>query len=256
MPRHDRRGFSLLELLLVMGVIVILATVMIPMFSAVLNAQRRAKATGEIAALVGGCERYRKLYGDFPCARVGTATSTATVDWPNFRRDFYAQLTGKQRLATAVTASGGVNLTLVNVTAGQERSIISPETVTAGLSSAGGATPADLSTADEFIDPWGNAYDYRYRVLGTTVATTGNTVTTPYTTWWSPDCLIVSCGARYIESKIAATPHVPLPIEYWDNNATFSMQTKGAIPTTYYDDLATGTTPYYRSDNITSFSGR
>lgn len=253
-----RRAFTLIELLLVISVIAILATVMIPMVNAALNSQRRGKATGEIAALMGGCERYRKLYGDFPCARAGTVVNPTSnsVDTPNFRQDLYAQLAGKKRLSTTLTSGGGVDLALVSVTAGRERAIISPETVTAGLSTSGGSTPANLTTCDEFIDPWGNAYDYRYRVLSATGTTNGNTIVAPYITWLSPDCLIVSCGAKYIDSKVAATPHVPLPAEYWDLNATLQMQSRGTIPTTYYDDLGTGATIYYRSDNITSFSGR
>lgn len=257
-PALPRRGFTLIELLIVIAVIAILAVVMLPMAGAALNAQRRGKATGEIAALMGGCERYRKLYGDFPVCRDGTTVSgtSTTLDTPNFRRDLYAQLTGKSRLTTSLATTGAPNLTLTAVTAGRERSIISPETVTAGLSSAGGATPADLATADEFIDPWGNAYDYRYRVLTASSPASGNTTSGSYITWWSPDCIIVSCGAKFVQSTSATTPHVPAPGEYWDltGSGTNTMQARGTVPTTYYDDGTPAGT--LRSDNITSFSGR
>lgn len=256
--RNTRPAFTLIELLLVIAVIAILAVVMLPLVGAALNAQRKGKATGEIAALMSGCERYRKLYGDFPVCRDGTTVNgtSSTADTPNFRRDLYAQLTGKSRLSTALTASGAANLTLTAVTAGRERSIISPETVTAGRSAAGGATPTDLSTADEFIDPWGNAYDYRYRVLSASNTSSGNTTSGGYINWWSPDCLIVSCGAKFVESTSATTPHVPAPGEYWDLSGSGSntMQVRGNIPTTYYDDGTPAGT--IRSDNVTSFSGR
>lgn len=240
------RGFTLIELLVVIAVIAILATAMLPMIGSAMNSQRRGKAAGEIAALMAGCERYRKLYGDFPCVRSGTST-TITVDQPNYRRDFFLQLTGQQRLAST-QLSAGIAITLVTPTT--VRPIVTAELVTAGQSSKGGATPTDLTLCDEFIDPWGNAYDYRYRILN---AATANTTTAPYITWLSPDCLIVSCGANFIESKLAATPHVPLPAEYWDLGATLSQPTRGTQTTTYYEDVAGS---YFRSDNVTSWSGR
>lgn len=248
---RSRAGFTLIELLVVIAVIAILATAMLPMVSSAMNSQRRGKAAGEIAALMAGCERYRKLYGDFPCARAGTSTSAYTSDQPNYRRDFFLQLTGQQRLTSTPLAAGGIAVTLTTVTTA--RPIVSVETVTAGQSSKGGLTPTDLTLCDEFIDPWGNAYDYRYRVLN---AATANTTTAPYITWLSPDCLIVSCGANFIESKVATIPHVPAPAEYWDLNATLQMPVRGTITTTYYEDLATGTPPYFRADNVTSWSGR
>lgn len=247
-PHRTRRGFTLIELLIVIAVIAILATVMLPMVNSAMNSQRRGKAAGEIAALMAGCERYRKLYGDFPCARTGTAT-TISADQPNYRRDLFLQLTGKQRLSSTQLAGGGVSIALVDVTS--VRPIVTVETVPAVTKT--GTTPTDLTLCEEFVDPWGNAYDYRYRILSaagvaTSTATAGN-----YSFWLSPDCLIVSCGANFIEGKIAATPHVPLPAEYWDLAATASQPTRGTIPATYYEDVAGS---YFRSDNVTSWSGR
>ena len=145
-----------------------------------------------------------------------------------------------------------MNLTYTAVTSGQERPIITPGTVNAGLSTSGGATPTNLSTCDEFIDPWGNVYDYRYRILSATNATNGNTTVAPYISWLSPNCLIVSCGAKYV----AGAAQVPLMQEYWDNVTGGSgscMARTGTIYSPYYDDVANS---YTRSDNITSFSGR
>lgn len=260
---HPRRGFTLIELLVVIAVIAILATVMIPLIGAAMNSQRRGKATGEIAALMGGCERYRKLYGDYPCARNGTGT-TVTSDQPNYRRDLYLQLSGKQRLTSAAVAAGGVSLSLTTAT--NPRPIISPEIVTGGVSTDGGATPTDMTTCDEYVDPWGNAYDYRYRILNAaSTSTTALTTKGSYGYWFSPDCFIVSCGAKYVPGTAASSgfTHVPLPGEYWDLNTTYEMTLRGTLPVAtaavdgYFTDSTTATSGVgQRADNITNFSGR
>ena len=263
-----RRGFTLIELLLVISIIAILAAVMLPLVGSAMNSQRRGRATGEIAALMGACERHRKLYGDFPCARSGTGT-TATSDQPNFRRDLFLQLTGLKRLTTTVATDGSVSLSLTDVTADKARPLLTVEIVTGGLSTAGGETPSNLALCDEFIDPWGNAYDYRYRILNAAGTSTQANASTKgsYGYWLSPDCLIVSCGAKYVDGSAAGTgyAHVPLPGEYWDltDTSTNSMTYRGTLPVAtdtvdgYFTDSAGGTSGVgARADNITSFSGR
>jgi len=256
---HARRGFTLIELLIVIAIIVVLAAFMVPMVNAALNSQRKGKATGEIAALMGACERYRKLYGDFPCASPGTGT-TVTSDQPNYRRDLYAQLTGKRRLRTNTLADGSMALELVTPTT--QRPILNPGTVTAGLSTDGGAVPAKLSDCDEFIDPWGNVYDYRYRILN---AATTSTAENPYNYWRSPDCLIVSCGVKFVEGGAGTTGFAQLPPigEYWDLSSAFEMTRRGTIPAVsatsegYFSDSTSSSSGVgSRADNITSFSGR
>lgn len=260
-PAQARRGFTLIELLIVMTIIVVLAAFMIPMITAAMNSQRKGKATGEIAALMGGCERYRKLYGDFPCASPGTGTATGS-DQPNYRRDLYSQLTGKKRLKSTTLADGSIALELKDVTLTNQRAIITPGTVTAGLSTADGATPTDLSTCDEFIDPWGNVYDYRYRILNGASTSTSES---PYSYWRSPECLIVSCGVNYVEGSAATTGFAQLPPigEYWDLTSAFEMTRRGTIPAItgssegYFTDSTSESSGIgSRADNITSFSGR
>jgi hypothetical protein len=104
------------------------------------------------------------------------------------------------------------------------------------------------------MDPWGNAYDYRYRILN--AATTSATIA-PYTTWLSPEFLLVSCGAKYKESIITGTPHVPLIGEYWDASSTSAMVKAGTIPSTYFENSILAATGIgQRADNITNWSGR
>ncbi len=257
-PMHrttsKRSGFTLIELLLVIAIIAILATVMLPLVRGAMNAQKKATATGAIAALSGACERYRKLYGDFPCARTGTPL-TYTADQPNYRQDLYLQLTGQRRLRSTALAGGGVGLDLYTVPAGSERPLVTPELVEACTATGTVPSPISITGCTEFMDPWGNAYDYRYRILN--AATTSATVA-PYTTWLSPEFFIVSCGAKYKAGIVASIPHVPLIGEYWDTSGGLNPMVKtGTIPSTYFDDSITTTTGIgQRADNITNWSGR
>lgn len=262
MPRPaPRKAFTLIELMLVMGVIAILAAVMIPLVGGALNSQRKARATGEIKAIAGACDAFRKLYGEFPCVRNGTY-STLTADYPAYRQDLYDQMVGRKILQATALASGKTNLALVafndaslpNAARRLARPMLSAELIQ-GCNDAGDDRVApELMT--QFLDPWGNAYDYRYRVLP---ASGGATDTTPFTTWLAPDFLLVSCGPDFVPSTSGATPHVPLMNEYWHASlpaspspTTFSMTTRGTVSPGYFED-GTGFT---RSENITNWSGR
>lgn len=256
-----RPAFTLIELMLVMAVIGILAAAMIPLVGGALNSQRKARATGEIKAMASACDAFRKLYGEFPCVRNGSF-GTMTTDHPAYRQDLYDQLTGRKVLVATALASGKTNLALVpyndpslaNATKRVVRPFVSAELIPG--CSDNGDDRVDTSLMTQFIDPWGNAYDYRYRVLPTA---TGATDTTPFTTWLAPDFLLVSCGANFTQSTSATTPHVPAMDEYWHASlpasptaATFSMTTRGTVSTVYFEDG----TNYSRADNITNWSGR
>ena len=262
MPRRPaRKAFTLIELMLVMGVIAILAAAMIPLVGGAINSQRKARATGEIKAIASACDAYRKLYGEFPCVRNGTY-STATTDYPAFRQDLYDQMVGRKVLLATALSSGKTNLSLVaynnstlpNAARRVPRPLVSAELIQGCSDNGDDRVAPDLMT--QFLDPWGNAYDYRYRILPTAA---GATDTTPFTTWLAPDFLLVSCGPEYVASTSATTPHVPLMNEYWHASlptspspATFSMTTRGTVSPGYFED-GTGFT---RSDNLTNWSGR
>ena len=95
------------------------------------------------------------------------------------------------------------------------------------------------------------------RIACTAAETTVTTGTNKYSSWRSPDFLLVSCGKEFVASSSTVTPHVPSMEEYWHASlptgaTTFNMTTTGTVSTSYFQD---GTT-YSRSDNITSWSGR
>lgn len=261
-----RRGFTLIELLLVMAVIGILAAAIIPMASGALNSQRKARATGHIRAIAGACDAYRKLYGEFPLVRPGSY-ATMTTDYPAFRQDLYAQLTGTKVLySTVIPATGASSVQLVAYNDGVfgpraskrvVRPLLTRSMVTA--CDASGNEEAEETAFSEFIDPWGNAYDYRYRIACVAGDSTSLNTAGKFGAWRTPEFLLVSCGRDFVASASASTPHVPSMEEYWHASlpasptaASFNMTTVGTVSTAYFEDGA----GYTRSDNITSWSGR
>ena len=67
-------GFTLIEVLTVMTVILVLAGITIGTYSYVNNRGARARAEGEIAALGAACENYKLDNGDYPSATSSTAS--------------------------------------------------------------------------------------------------------------------------------------------------------------------------------------
>jgi prepilin-type N-terminal cleavage/methylation domain-containing protein len=247
-----RRGFTLIEILLVIAVIGILSTLMFSLFKAARNGNNKAKARGEIQGLGMACEVYRKTYGDYPCGSTSAKTNGA-----QFRKDFFDQLVGRKRIYTANLSSGGNALQLLNYTdtklpGGSNRKMkpfLSDGVVTSNDDKSLGLD--DWTKAYEFRDPWGNAYDYRYRVSpGDSTPlqdlTTGAYNTT-YGAWKYPGFLVVSCGANFLEPTTEATPN---DIEYWDTG----MSTSGTITTTYFNDDTNSPPSFQRADNIVNWA--
>lgn len=238
-----RPAFTLVELLLVIAIIAILSAATIPMAMSAINSQRKARTTGAIKAMASGCDAFRKLYGDFPNAGSGASGNSQTAA---FRQDLFAQLNGTKVLLITATATGSstelVNHNDTRLSNGAKR-VVRPILDQAAVPASDGAGNENVAAAlkKEFIDAWGNAFDYRYKIAGT-----------GFNPWLSPDFLLVSCGADYVESTDTALPHIPAIKEYWDTDATPSMLTEGTIPTSYFDSGE----GFNRSDNITNWTGR
>lgn len=64
--RKTKHGFTLIELLMVLAVIAILSAITFGISNGVRNAQNRAKAKVELAAISQAIEEYKSQYGDYP----------------------------------------------------------------------------------------------------------------------------------------------------------------------------------------------
>ncbi|MEI6247748.1 MAG: type II secretion system protein [Verrucomicrobiota bacterium] len=256
-----RRGFTLIELLLVMAIIAILASLTFSLFKAAKNGNNKATAKGEITALTTASEMYKKIYGDYPCRNTG---GLAGGDDPGFRKDLFDQLVGRKRLVSTAISTGGTSVALKNyndatLPGGSTRkmkpflsvgAVKSNDDKSLGLDDWTGGAAA----AFEFRDPWGNPYDYRYRILPSSSTPIQNTSTgvfaSPFNFWLTPGFLIVSCSANYIEPTNPVD--APSFADYWDDSGTNPMSKTGIVPATYSDESnANGP---FRADNITSWT--
>ena len=243
-PIARRSGFTLIELLVVIAVISLLSAITFGLFRAANSSRNKSKSRGDIQAIAMACQSFRKTYGDFPCSPTGTDD--------RFRRDLLDQLIGR-RVLRIVTP--GTLPTLLNFDDNslpgdpakrQMRSFLTFQEISTNDDTKigdndwrGGSTAA----CREFVDAWGNPYDYRYRVL--TVA--------KYPEWKSPNFLFVCASANYVE---ALTEGDMLNLgEYWDPAASggTTMLRSGIVPGTYFDESGSTAGPF-RADNLVNWS--
>ena len=82
-----RRGFSLIELMFVVAIIVILAAVIIPNFTGITDRSKTARVSEDFSNFATALELYRADWGKFPVA-------TTTVSVRDKGGVFYTELTG------------------------------------------------------------------------------------------------------------------------------------------------------------------
>jgi len=263
-PPRRRAGFTLIELLMVIAIIMILATATLGIYRGVSNTRMKARGRGEIQRIIIACENYKKTYGDFPCALAGTSISTG-ANQSQYREHLFDQLSGRRVLYTRQISSGGFAVELWNYNSTslpnganrKQKPFITlddiPVTVVTTKQDAAPADLANIATTLEFRDPWGNPYEYRYRVLGSVGISVQNLTTggynPPYSYWMSANFLLVSCGANFAATKNEGDQ--PDFQEYFDPSSTTTMVKTGMIPTTYFDD--TDPAPL-RSDNLVNWA--
>ncbi|MGA0133930.1 MAG: prepilin-type N-terminal cleavage/methylation domain-containing protein [Opitutales bacterium] len=248
-PVRARRGFTLIELLLVIAIILILAAASFGLFRAASNARSKSVARGAIQAISMAAESYRKTYGDYPVASPGTAATNG----PRFRQDLYDQLSGRKVLRQSAATGGGTAVNLVpfddaSLPGGTNRKP-KPFLGIGAVETNNDAAAGDRSVLLHFVDPWGNPFDYRYRVLigGTTAIQNQSTgaFNGVYGNWKTSGYLLVSCGINYVDPAGGE----PAAAEYWDPAG--AMTANGVVPASYFED---GTNGPYRTDNIVNWA--
>lgn len=87
-----RRGFSLIELMFVVAIIVILAAVIIPNFTDITDRSKTARVSEDFSNFATALELYRGDWGTFPFDRFDSATAVAVNDTDGV---FFKELTGQ-----------------------------------------------------------------------------------------------------------------------------------------------------------------
>ena len=86
--RQNRKGFSLIELMFVVAIIVILAAVIIPNFTGITDRSKTARVSEDFSNFATALELYRADWGTFP-------TATTDVKVNNENEVFFKELTGQ-----------------------------------------------------------------------------------------------------------------------------------------------------------------
>ncbi len=146
LPDQPRRvtqgGFTLVELLLVMAVLAILASMGFGVASGVSDARARTRVRAELAVLAQALEQFKLRHGDYPPAAAEPLSGANAAD-------LLAALTGGKRLRA--DGSGGHTLEPADPAA---PALLDP----AVMETAKGADGNPMV----FLDPWGQPYCYLY----------------------------------------------------------------------------------------------
>jgi prepilin-type N-terminal cleavage/methylation domain-containing protein len=162
-----RQGFTLLELLIVIAVIGVLSAITFGIARGVQDAQNRAKAKGELAAISQALETFKNRAGDYPWASGaprdailnGEKVFAALVGWMEFERNNSNTVFKEKNSARVPSAGPKAYLD------------ISKLTYVATSSYSNADNPGEINPQFDaafaprgyfFLDPWGEPYVYLF----------------------------------------------------------------------------------------------
>jgi type II secretory pathway pseudopilin PulG len=141
--KSERSAFSTIELLVVIGIIIIIASISVPAYISIKNNQKEKQAANEIKLIDEAIQRFRDDFGDYPNQNILESNSAGLTDSEKSLNQgneilvacLYSVLPDKQSkssyLHIGLTGEGGVNL-----------------------------ADADSDGKKELLDPWGKPYFY------------------------------------------------------------------------------------------------
>jgi general secretion pathway protein G len=166
-PRSGRSGFTLIELMAVITIIIILAGLVVGGMGFVTERQAKEKAKVQLALLSKALEEYKLDFGTYPpttnkggpfTATAGSTTSSIMFDFLYFDSDR--------------DGSGGVG--------DADQKIYLPELDP--VTSKQGWTTGTAGKGTVILDPWGNQYCYR-TATGTTGTANADTQNPDFDLW-------------------------------------------------------------------------
>ena len=152
-----QQGFTLVELLMVIAVILILAGITFGISRGVQNAQARAKAKAELATISLALETYKSKNGDYPWISVPNVANDSSVI--NASHVLLKTLVGWQSVEGTQVGSNDSNG--VEFTKGDN--ILDVSKLSLSLDWPNSDLEEPPSPTTYFLDPWGNPYVYLYK---------------------------------------------------------------------------------------------
>lgn len=154
--RRGTAAFTLLELLMVMAVIAILATITLVIGRGVSDRSKVAQARAEMAVLAAALEQYKQQYGDYPWTPEARTSGAPAGPWDGGAILLNALCGNLGPRADAALSEKGrtfVDLARFTLASNVETDLPDPDTT-------------DLRM-NWFNDPWGKWYYYHYRKSAT-----------------------------------------------------------------------------------------
>ena len=176
---RKKRAFTLVEMLIVIGIIAFLAAITTKIADSITKSQARAKALADMSAISVALEQFKGMYNDYPRLNFHSDKLRAP-------RDFYSCLAGK----TSMKVQNN-QIVFVDVDrAKDDKPLVDITSIALGeLTTDGVNIPEKVKYDNEnlcFIDPWENPYMYYYNP-SLTVGSFGS--------WESSTYILMSNGA-------------------------------------------------------------
>ena len=100
---RNRKGFTLIELMIVIAIIIILAAIAIPNYLRMTERAKKARISSDMASLATGLEAYRTDWGTYPLA-------TAAEEVDDSTNTIYKELGGTQASGTGTNQALNTNI--------------------------------------------------------------------------------------------------------------------------------------------------
>jgi prepilin-type N-terminal cleavage/methylation domain-containing protein len=153
--RSPRKAFTIIELLVVLGIIVALAGITFGLLSGTTERGRISRAESELRALAQALEQYQGQYGDYPWSNLsgfndnGEVLFNALAGTIGPQGDFITDDGGTQRLGRTF-----VEFSRLTVQFDEDVPSRLPD------------RDAPQRLENRFVDPWDNPYRYYYKDAG------------------------------------------------------------------------------------------
>lgn len=155
---RNRNGFTLLELMVVIAIVVVLAGFLLPAVQSVLERAKKVQAKNDVTQIVTAMNAFYTEYGRYPT--IATTDAAATYGGSTSSKALFDELRAKNISSTALNSRQ-----IIFISPPEDGTLANPK--------------GKIGTDGQFHDPWGSAYgisidaDYDNQVPNPYAADTG-----------------------------------------------------------------------------------